>query len=309
MKNILLLAFALSFVMNNNLLASNNTLDTSVAIRKNKLCKTWYVAQAYSVNKYNNRKDKTDKAQGSIFVFNKDYSFSLTDMSRKNIKTVLGTWEETGKDSISITMEKITLQFGIIKLTRDSLAIMANDERSSGRKLNIVFSSSFIKPIDRKELIYKDLNRHEEIETETAVSVEEMEVMAEEEIEADISEEIIEPEINAKKKSEELASVIAKKWVIDKVELVVPGITQDLTKYYQATTFSFNTDQSVTFTEVVEGVSKTSFGTWKLSKINKIEMRIEDNLRTFVILESSNNIFIIKDENEKNYYKYYLISE
>lgn len=309
MKNILLLAFALSFVMNNNLLASNNTLDTSVAIRKNKLCKTWYVAQAYSVNKNNNRKDKTDKAQGSIFVFNKDYSFSLTDMSRKNIKTVLGTWEETGKDSISITMEKITLQFGIIKLTRDSLAIMANDERSSGRKLNIVFSSSFIKPIDRKELIYKDLNRYEEIETETAVSVEEMEVMAEEEIEADISEEIIEPEINAKKKSEELASVIAKKWVIDKVELVVPGITQDLTKYYQATTFSFNTDQSVTFTEVVEGVSKTSFGTWKLSKINKIEMRIEDNLRTFVILESSNNIFIIKDENEKNYYKYYLISE
>ena len=251
MKNILLLAFALSFVINTNLLASNNTLDNSVAIRKNKLCKTWYVAQAYSVNKYNNRKDKTDKAQGSIFVFNKDYSFSLTDMSRKNIKSVLGTWEETGKDSISITMEKITLQFGIIKLTRDSLAIMANDERSSGRKLNIVFSSSFIKPIDRKELIYKDLNRHEEIETETAVSVEEMEVMAEEEIEADISEEMVEPEINTTKKHEELARVLSKKWMIDKVELVVPGITQDLTKYSQGTTFTFNTDQSATFIEVV----------------------------------------------------------
>lgn len=316
MKNIILLTLALSFGYSPVLFANSNTIEIPTEIRKTKLCKTWYVTKAYEIRSEESKRDQTHKAQGSIFTFNKDNSFSIEDKSRLNNQLTNGTWKETGEESISITFDDMELNFDIFKLTNDSLHLIGSP-KGSDKVMHIVFSTNFIKPLDKKEINRRDIENYHEIEEveEEVVEIEDQihEVEETEPTESRIviprlpQKKVVETDPTIKNNTEISTTTksnnnsnstqittnkeIAKTWQLKSISVITNGkevvydmsMSMDFTKENE---FKISEDKI------------TQIGSWEING-EDIALTMNDKTTTFVITKSTDKEIIFSKEDEE----------
>lgn len=282
-------------IFTNLSLASPLTEDIKKSITQKRLCKTWYVAQAYKYRANGKKSDNSDKARGSQFIFNKDHTFVLVDLSpRTRQKKKSGDWKIISKDSISIKIDQLKLRFKVVYLSKDSLYIIANEGGHSSDAIHITFSSDTIKPIKREnskqEILYEDI---EDIEIERPEPVQE-----EEEATMEIEEEVIEvPNVESHLKKQ-----LCKTWIGYKAYINEKNITDD----FSGSSFSFKKDQSFILLE--RGQKKeTSKGAWEITKNMSLSITNKGDTVIFDVTFISENLLVLKSkdgsENVTFYFK------
>lgn len=295
MKNIFLLSLILTFGFNTNIKA-NSDYTTSIDYRKKRLCKTWYVTKASDKREGREERDNSDRALGSTFTFKKDYTFILLDNSRRNPKNMVGTWKETGKNSFSISVEEVSINFEIKKLTKDILYIVGSEERMGDRKMHLTFSSSFVEPVNKKKNTtgeYQNESWDEEVE------IEEMEVVEE------VAEEAVEmEEINVPKPKMEEEIIYNKEyltttWILTGCYLNGRNVTEE----YIGTVFIFEDDLSFNQIEFHKSDNNKENGVWNFEN-NKLKITINNNTKEYTIIKLTDNQLKLREVNSSRYSYY-----
>ena len=296
MKKIILFVLIFTFSYSPVILSIINPIDKTIEFKKNKLCKTWYVAKAFDLREDRPRKDRTKQAGGSTFTFNNDNSFILTDNSRGSQKPMEGTWKETKKNSFTINMEDIALNFEIKKLTRDSLYIIGSEVRRGNRKMHIVFSSSYVKPYDRPTTEIQEIREYEEMELSEDIEVEKPEMEIEEE---EIMEEVVK-EISVKVKGPKYdINKLPKTWILIKYYTGGKNRSEETI----GTSFIFNSDNTFELIEFHKKNNSPEFGRWEI-KYDKLEITINNKTTSYEISFLSDINLTIKDLESENYTTY-----
>lgn len=271
-------------------LASPLTENIKKSITQKRLCKTWYVVQAYKYKANGKKSDNSDKARGSQFIFNKDNTFVLVDLSpRSRKKKKSGDWKIISRDSVSIKIDQLKLRFKVVYLSKDSLYIIANEGGHSSDAIHITFSSDTIKPIKREnskqEILYEDLEieRPEPIQEDEEASME-------------IEEEVVEvPNVE-----NHLKKQLCKTWIGYKAYINEKNITDD----FSGSSFSFKKDQSFILLE--RGQKKeTSKGAWKITKDMSLSITNEGDTVIFDVTFISENLLVLKSKDGSEYVTFY----
>jgi hypothetical protein len=297
MKKIILLALALTFGFIPVLLSNSNTIETSIEYRKKSLCKTWYVAKAFEIRENKKRRDRTKQAGGSTFTFNKDYSFILTDKSRSSRKPMSGTWKETGKNSFSIIMKDVELNFEIKKLTKDSLYIVGSEKRMGNKKMHLVFSSSSIEPSNDH---INEIREYEEVQMDEVIEIPEIE----EEVVMGQGSKLDMPEpVEAITNSYDKEK-LTQTWILTKCYIK----NRDATEEYIGTSFVFGNDLSFTLIEFHKNNNIPKIGLWYFSN-NSLEITHNNKTKTYKITRLTDNSLTIKEKINGYYSVYYFKSK
>ena len=121
-------------------------------ITKNRICKTWFVGQAFEIRESGKKRDNSNRARGSKFIFNTDNTFKLIDKSRSYKKVEEGNYILFGKDSMVLEMGSQVLRFKLTLVKKDSLTLTTS--RRSGHKMIIGMSLDSITPF-KEEYTYE----------------------------------------------------------------------------------------------------------------------------------------------------------
>lgn len=132
-------------------------------ITKKRICKTWFVGEAYEIKRSGRKKDQSNQAKGSIFIFQENDTFQLIDNSRRNLKTTVGKYFLKENDSIILDIGFQTLRFKATLIKKDSLTLFARDE---GRSMFIGLSLDSISPVKKEDLKPPKYYESEEKEVE-----------------------------------------------------------------------------------------------------------------------------------------------
>ena len=289
MKKIILFVLIFTFSYSPILLSITNPIDKTIDFRKNKLCKTWYVSEAFKIREDRPRRDRTKQALGSTFTFNKDNTFILSDKSVGSRKPINGTWKETGDNSIMIIMDNFEQSFDIKKLTRDSLYLVGISKRSGINDMHIKFSSSLIAPAEDKNREYDEISLDDMEEPEIEEAVEEIVEAMEEPVEVTVEENII----NYNKEK------LTKTWILTSCYLNGRNVTEEKI----GTSFIFDIDNTFNLVEFHKKNNTPEKGVW-IFENNKLKITRNNITKEYTIVKVTDNYLKIREFNNSRYSYY-----
>lgn len=235
-------------------------------VTKKTICKTWFVGQAWEIRQHGDKKDRSNKARGSQFIFNQNNTFQLIDKSNYREDIDKGTFYISNNDSISITFERKTMIFHAVFISKDSLTLQTN---TYGRTLFIGLSLDSIFPNKKKEFLKERVYENEPVAMEETYEISEPETVVIDDEIAEAIEEVVEETYEIPRKEPEPITRERAK-IKAEMELIGQWRTEDTKKPFF--TLSYN-NYSITNKEDLE-----LYGSWIL--LNEL-IRITNKKGTF----------------------------